>query len=173
MYNTHKLSKKRNVLLAFFGLIFAQGILSLFFFVIIFIVTFPSNYWPSVPGIVTSSSFVARGGSVTPSDEWHQFKISYKYVVAGKKYTGNRLSVITFQPRAREAAQQLLEQYPVGASVTVYYYPKNPQKSALVAGIPSKVYIGFFVSSGITLFGLIGLGFVSGRFRPFFALLKT
>ena len=157
MQKNQQLPSKKHVVIAFFGMFFCSGTLMILISIVMFIVLFPSAYWPSVPGVVTSSQFMERGGEVTPSHTRHYIVIRYDYRISGKKYTGHRLSVIEFMPPNKKAAQRLYEQYHVGASVTVYYYPKNPQKSCLIAGLPGGFYRFLFSGLGVMLFGLICL----------------
>ena len=168
MQKNEEQPKSNHVAIMFFGMFFGPGMLTFFISIILFIVTFPSNYWPSVPGIITSSRYTERGGSVTPSDTRYYVRIRYDYRVLGKKYTGNRWSVVESSSRYRKDAQKLHEQYPVGTSVTVYYYPKSPEKSAINPGVPPVVYNWFFSGLGLMLFGAIGLGFVTGLFKSYF-----
>ena len=56
--------------------------------------------------------------------------VRYSYPVMGKEYTGERISfaVRTSNPRP---ASQIIDRYPAGSSVMVYYDPADPTRSVL------------------------------------------
>jgi len=164
MQENQKQPNKKYIAVIFFGvLFFCSGIFFLCCSIIFFIVLFPSTYWPSVPGVITSSHYreIEWSKGIT-----YDVIIRYDYRVSGKKYTGNRWSVIGFTQPNCKTARKLYERHPVGTSVTVYYYPKDPQKSCLIAGLPGGFYNWFFSGLGFTLSGLIVLRFVSRLFKP-------
>lgn len=85
--------------------------------------------WPRAQGtIVTSRVRVYRDRSLT----WYQLEISYRYVVAGRP---RRATCIRLGYDSRELvaanAQAILERYPAGTAVTVYYNPRRPWEAAL------------------------------------------
>jgi hypothetical protein len=83
-----------------------------------------SRTWASVPGQTAESYPLA-------DTFWGYLpRVSYWYKVDGMRYTGSR---ITFG-EARQPLWHIEDsrnRYPFGATVTVYYDPKNPQHSAL------------------------------------------
>lgn len=157
---------QKNVTMCFFGLFFASGLLALLIGIVFLCMSFPSAYWPSVSGQVVSSKVTqVSSGSSPRGHRLYRLDIQYDYVVAGEEYRGKRLNVISFGQHKKAVAQKLLEPFPTGATVNVHYYPKDPQKSVLIPGVPSDLYIVFYAGFGLTVFGLVGIGFVSGWFR--------
>jgi hypothetical protein len=99
-----------------------------------------STSWPSVPGVVKSSSveaYRAQGG------RQYIAKVTYDYTVDGTAYSGDRLR---FGNRAGALAKAEADaaKYPAGAPVEVLYDPVKPQTSTLEAG-----------KGGLSLWGLV------------------
>ena len=56
--------------------------------------------------------------------------LQYEYAVGAATYQGRRWSFA--QPAGtQESAQAVVDRYPVGKAVTVYYDPKNPSSSVI------------------------------------------
>jgi hypothetical protein len=93
--------------------------------------------WPATTGIVLSS-FVNTESSYdsTSNAEVTSFKpnVTYEYEVNGHRYRGDRLRAsdgfysVGMLPGS---AQAIVDRYPAGAPVTVYYNPASPQESLL------------------------------------------
>ncbi len=89
-------------------------------------------HWPRAEGaIITSRVHAIRDGPMT----WHQLEISYRYVAGGRS---RRATCIRLGYDGRETdparARAILERYPAGAPVTVYYDyydPRRPSEAAL------------------------------------------
>lgn len=65
----------------------------------------------------------------------------YDYAVAGKPYTGERIShTLVFGSFYNDA---LLARYPAGAEVRVYYNPSRPEQAVLERRIPTFYWIVF------------------------------
>ena len=76
MQKNPKQSDKRYIAIVLFGMFFfGSGMVLLIISIILFVVIFPSTYWPSVSGVVTSSRFMERGGAVTGSDTRHYVRV--------------------------------------------------------------------------------------------------
>jgi hypothetical protein len=70
-------------------------------------------------------------------------KISYEYVVAGRRYVGSRYQ-FSHVPYEMGQVQELFRQNPVGADVSLYYEPGDPSESVLKPGSdPTDRTIGF------------------------------
>ena len=113
-----------------------------------------SQAWPTAQGTVLQS-WVRKSRS-TDSDGGDSYsyhpEIHYQYQIMGIEYQGNK---IAFGPKigGRSQAEKMIEKYPTGANVTVYYQPDNPAKAVLERSI-SKVSLvmgivfvlaGFFI----------------------------
>jgi len=92
--------------------------------------------WPSVSGtIVTSTIQVLHyRGTYTPS-------VRYKYIIDGKTYFNDAITLAHTDPTNLEKAQAKVTQYNSGRTVTVYYNPKSPSDACLEPGnIPWENY---------------------------------
>jgi hypothetical protein len=86
-----------------------------------------SRTWMTTRGQITHSETVwvgARARSPRP-------KIHYTYEVGGTNYEGRRFEFEFRHLYSREAVDQILKEYPVGATLPVYYDPDKPQDSTL------------------------------------------
>jgi hypothetical protein len=107
-----------------------------------------SQSWPSTSGQVTGVD-VGESRS-TDSDGHHHTSyypiVRYTYVVNGQSFSGDKLA---FGPRTASGryakAQAVASRYAVGAPVTVYYNPENPEDAVLqkrAAGTMATLIIG-------------------------------
>jgi hypothetical protein len=88
-----------------------------------------SQSWPSTAGLVVKSRVEVSGGdtaSVSP-------KVVYEYVVGGQTYQNDNIrpgdDFMTLGMKG--TAYDVVDRYPVGSAVIVYYNPANPAKSTL------------------------------------------
>jgi hypothetical protein len=87
-----------------------------------------SQVWPSTAGIVIKSRVEVSGGestSVTP-------RIVYEYGVGGRTYQNDKLRPgDIYLSISSGNAYDVVDRYPVGLAVEVFYNPANPAESAL------------------------------------------
>jgi len=85
--------------------------------------------WASTTGkVITSRVEVSGGDHTTVSPH-----IVFTYSVYGKEYTSSQIKAgdIHMSSYGSRKAYDTVDKYPVGAEVTVYYDPENPEQSAL------------------------------------------
>jgi hypothetical protein len=85
--------------------------------------------WASTPGkVVTSRVEVSGGDHTTVSPH-----IVFQYNVYGRDYSGSQIKAgdAHWASYTSRTAYDAVDKYPVGADVTVYYDPENPEISAL------------------------------------------
>jgi len=92
-----------------------------------------SLYWaqqyPEVPGTMTLSKVISKSDS---EGTIYSPQLEYKYIVNGVSYTGDSYRPVRFDGSSdRGYAREVVEAHPVGAEVTVYYDPSDPQKAFL------------------------------------------
>ena len=87
-----------------------------------------SGDWPSTTGTVTVSKVDSTIGRKTKA------KINYNYSVNGSNFVGTRVRFADTTGSRRSAQEQLIEPYPVGAKVDVFYDPDSPKIAVLEAG---------------------------------------
>lgn len=112
-----------------------------------------SGSWPSAQGTITSSGMSKR----TTRDSNHRTrttyypKIGFHYTVDGRKYAGSRIQFGTGETGgSMKWAQKVVNKYPSGKKVNVYYNPQEPNYGVLEAGITWRSII--FLLSGILFF---------------------
>jgi hypothetical protein len=71
-------------------------------------------------------------------------KIRYQYEVDGKIYTGDRISFSAVEGGEKKSeSQAVVNRYPSGQRVIVYYDPKHPNKAVLERGLIWKTFMPF------------------------------
>ncbi len=95
-----------------------------------------ASSWPGVRGEMLDERIREFGFAFAPSDKDYRVKVEYRYSVDGQEYTGKRLSPWVFVTN-NNAAFILHKQMEgieklEGASVKVFYNPRNPAKSFLI-----------------------------------------
>jgi hypothetical protein len=111
------------IIAVYFTVLVFDGVLAAFYFAIITKSRRVEN-WPSVPGTITTSRHHTGAGTKTRSGVW----IEYSYSVNGQEYKCQQI-----EPGVdlHFTTTDLLQRYPLGAAVTVYYDPQNPQDAVL------------------------------------------
>jgi hypothetical protein len=99
--------------------------------------------WPTVRGQVTESTV-----STDDSDGFIEYRasVTYEYAANGRQYVGGRISFLDESFPDPEPARDEAAQYPVGASVNVYYNPEDPSSAVLE---PGASQIGLWTVSGL------------------------
>ena len=85
--------------------------------------------WPSTPGEVIKSRVQVSGGDHTTVSPY----ILYNYQVGGMDISGTQIRAGDqfYESHSTQQSYDLIDKYPVGAQVTVYYNPKDPTQAAL------------------------------------------
>jgi len=81
-------------------------------------------------------------------------EIQAVYEVDGIVYASRRVSLASGRMRSADDAQRVLDRYPAGGSVPVYYNPSNPRESLLEPGSSRGEWILPALSA---LFGTAGM----------------
>jgi hypothetical protein len=108
-----------------------------------------SAQWPSAPGVMTSS-FIQRG--ICKNVPCYQGRIAYRYRVENTEYTGTAFDLGRSHWAAQESWQKVLDRYPIGKAVSVYYEPGNPTRAVLEPGLVGETLILYKMVSGMTCF---------------------
>jgi hypothetical protein len=94
-----------------------------------------ASRWPTVQGTVLSSRAESRriltqtGGSQTTT-VWSPL-VEYSYRVGERSYHGSRVAFGPEVAGGRDLAEQTVQRYPAGATVSVHYDPSNPSHATL------------------------------------------
>ena len=116
-----------------------------------------SKNWLSTSGVITSSELDAQ---TTADDDGYETttylaKVIFTYDVNGSPY---ECDCINFDYGMRTSnirkQQSVLEQYPLGSQVTVYYNPENPQQSVLEKRV-NGAFTTILVSAVFIIIGVV------------------
>lgn len=120
-----------------------------------------SRDWPSTQGTVIRSEVVPYRTRLTT----HEVRIVYRYTVGGRSYISGNVRLFQLGLQSETAAQEVVDRYPVGKWVTVYYDPKHPELAVLEpgAGVIGLYPYAAFIAVGtfVILFGLYLLLFAT------------
>lgn len=88
-----------------------------------------SQSWPSTAGIVLKSRVEVLGGEYTSVIP----RVLYEFEVAGQVYQSGKIRPGdgTFTSYPSGDAYEIVDKYPIGSAVVVYYNPTNPADCAL------------------------------------------
>lgn len=111
-----------------------------------------SSYWPTVEGRVLSSKVKSEGGK--NGGTVYSAEVNYSYAVNGVSFTSGRVRFGSINTGNRVFPAQLVEKYPAGSSVTVYYSASDPSMAVLEPGVQTA---GLLVSGIGLLFGGVGV----------------
>jgi hypothetical protein len=97
-----------------------------------------SKNWPTALGKVVTSNYYRRRtfNEIAPGawmkEYYYEIWIKYDYSISGKTYTSERICVDKVKSvNSSDEAEDFIEEYPRGGSVTVYYDPTNPRLAIL------------------------------------------
>ena len=132
--------------------------------------------WPSVFGTIVSSIVTTSRGS--EGETFYQASITYSYDVNDRTYQATRVKIgkqNVYWSGGESLAQSVVNKYPSGKKINVYYNPNAPENAVLEPGLKKTWWIALTLSVAI-LGGLILkliLGNIGGNDLIFFSGLST
>jgi Protein of unknown function (DUF3592) len=106
-----------------------------------------ASRWPATKGTVINSIVQAIKKNPTDPDYdssdtevFNQPLVEYEYTVNGRKLRGSRITI--GDKTSGYELESILDRYPVGTTVTVYYDPANPKNAVLERDLPKIVFVG-------------------------------
>jgi hypothetical protein len=102
-----------------------------------------SALWPQAKGVITTSRLEV--GSFKRMKGYYGV-IEYDYCVGRTGLHGTRLSFNRVHLAVQDAWQGVVDSYPVGKQVTVYYDPKNPGFAVLEPGLHGEMHDTFVLA---------------------------
>ncbi|MDP2924523.1 MAG: DUF3592 domain-containing protein [Candidatus Omnitrophota bacterium] len=135
----------------FFGIIWVSGMLY------IAIMGLRSKSWPLTTGKIIASDVrkkVSGGRRRTVS---YQPYVLYEYYVGGNQMQSEQLAFGDRLQTSEKKAQKIIESYPAGKNVPVYYNPQKHTQSVLVAGNVMGVYVTLAFGFVFIALGVIGI----------------
>jgi hypothetical protein len=107
-----------------------------------------ASAWPQAGGRILKSGVETRRSETDDGTTVSQVPaIEYEFSVGGIKYVGTRIGLSETTSGAELAER--LQRYPVGATVMVYYDPKNPKNCVLEPTLPEGLGRGCLALLGI------------------------
>lgn len=115
--------------------------------------------WPSTAGEVVSSELRSfREWKENVERTLYRPGVIYRYTVAGREYTSDRYSLGADTAWGTpEVVQKLLERFPVGGAVTVFYNPQAPAEAVLERRVRGGWLI-WLLAAGLLLLALVSAG---------------
>lgn len=116
-----------------------------------------SRYWPTAMGQVTvsrvegttwskeSRSNRYRSSNTETAKTSYGADVQYEYRAQGKPYTGANIRLLMPLESSPAEVQPILDRYPVGKRVTVYFNPQDPGESVLENVVDEDTYLLFYM----------------------------
>lgn len=111
-----------------------------------------STHWPMVEGTIVISVVDSKRGDENGTT--YHAEVLYEYVIEKKTQSSNKIAFGSFGTSNPSYARRIVNKYPAGSKVMIYYSPKNYAESVLEPGITAKV---FFLPCFGAVFLLVGL----------------
>lgn len=118
-----------------------------------------STKWPTVQGVITVAELgkqLDRDIDNNRTSTTYSADISYDYLVDDQPYVNGSVHFGAMKSSDPSVARAMLQRYPVGKSVTVFYNPARPQQAVLEPGVPGVAWV--LPALGV-LFAVVGSGF--------------
>lgn len=91
-----------------------------------------SAQWPHTKAVITASYLVV---GYFKQMKGYRGVVQYRYKVGSVEYSGSRLSFGRTHLAVQDAWQKVIDAYPAGKSVDVFYDPKDPSFAILEPGL--------------------------------------
>ena len=118
-----------------------------------------SRSWPTASGTVQDSGMESHQSRDEDGDikTTYGATIQYKYTVDGQEFVGDRRTFSNVRTSSVRNTEKILERYPLGSSVDVFYDPDDPSSSVLETGVGAATYILLLVPIGFLVLGIAGV----------------
>ena len=121
--------------------------------------------WPEVEGAISHSAVLQQMQQTSSSNNAATYKadVTYRYKVQGRDYYSERITLADFSSSTGRA-QGIVDRYPDGATVTVYYNPVDPSDAVLERGGTTGIGVLYLIGGIFAAAGLLFLvGSLTGR----------
>ena len=118
-----------------------------------------SLMWPSTEGVISHSAVLTQmrqASGTSSSPPTYKADVAYRYKVQGRDYSSERISLMDISSTAGHA-QGIVDRYPDGASVTVYYNPGDPSDALLERGTTGGIGVLYMAGAAFAGAGLLFL----------------
>jgi len=112
-------------------------LLALYFSFFTLTKAFKTNHWLETTAKVFENKLIAakRQNRTHKQIVVYSAKVRYEYQVDNATHVGITQKVAKRADNGEKIHKALLDQYPIGSDLTVYYDPKNPDQSVLQKGV--------------------------------------
>jgi len=114
--------------------------------------------WPSTEGIISHSAVLQQMPQTANSNDAVTYKadVAYRYKVRGRDFSSERITLADFSSTTGRA-QDIVNRYPDGAPITVYYNPVDPSDALLEPGGATGIRVLYLIGGIFAAFGLLFL----------------
>ena len=115
-----------------------------------------SETWETTKGVILSSELVKQNMTGESSTSYKP-KVDYEYYIQKNTYKSKRVyfgsNIMTTLKKSK--SQDIVDKYPKGREVTVYYDQTNEKISVLETGIKSEIVVGLILGIIFVLIGFL------------------
>ena len=114
-----------------------------------------SAAWPTAPGVIQQSSVEYHRGN--KGGGTYHAEVMYNFTVGGTTFSGNRVAFGDYDSSNPSHARGIVNRYPQGKAVTVFYSKDKPDVCVLEPGMKGQAWFMpafgsiFFVVGGLML----------------------
>lgn len=117
-----------------------------------------SRRWPSTRGtVIRAYIHEVEKHHEEQTDSTFYPRVLYRYFVLGELHTADRIAFGGLPGGSRASAQKVIDRYPVGMALTVYYAPNRPAVAVLEAGYSLMAYS--MIGGGLIFLTAAAFGF--------------
>ncbi len=116
-----------------------------------------SHSWPECQGTVISSDIKQE----TKTDSYekqiviYRAHVVYSYSVNGKTFKSNRIAFESYSTNLKGEALAVVDKYPLGKTIMVYYDPANPGSSILEKSASNAAFFVIGIGCLCTFLGIL------------------
>lgn len=114
-----------------------------------------STSWPSTSGVIQSSSVDSHRRASVHTVTSFTAHILYNYTVAGNSFSGSRVAFSGPSSGTIGSAKTIVDRYPKGKTVNVFYSPNSPESAVLETGTGIRPWVWMAVSVVLLVLGLV------------------
>ncbi|MCA9408870.1 MAG: DUF3592 domain-containing protein [Candidatus Omnitrophica bacterium] len=119
--------------------------------------TLDIRQWPKTTAVIVDKKYDTIDGMI----DYYLPYVYYQYQLNGQHYTSDRIFLDQGDSFSRIKIERMLEEYPIGREVSVFYNPTNPAIAMLQVGLkPFYIIVTtvgcVFIFSSIWIFGKAG-----------------
>ena len=114
-----------------------------------------SRSWPTSTGEVIISRLLEKQGTGDAAVTTYYADIAFSYVVKGKQYTTGTVTQSDLIRSDRAAQENIIDRYPTGAMVKVYYDPTKSWTAYLEPGFTPDLLIPLIVGGVVFTLGVV------------------